>query len=91
MCHLFKKQQLQPIANVLGILEIPYDSITEKAQWDKDFPLIRDASKCIRCIQICDKVQGLGIWSLIGSGYRTTVNVGGNRSIREADWAILEN
>lgn len=82
---------LQSIANDLGILEIPYDSIEEKAQWDKDFPLIRDASKCIkcmRCIQICDKVQNLGVWDLAGSGYRTTVNVGGNRSISEADCSL---
>lgn len=82
---------LQTVANDLGILEVPYKSIPEESRWDKTFPLIRDASKCIkcmRCIQICDKVQGLGIWNLAGSGYRTTVDVAGNNTIREVDCAI---
>lgn len=82
---------LQTIANDLGILEVPYEPIPEKDRWDKTFPLIRDASKCIkcmRCIQICDKVQGLNVWNLTGSGYRTTVNVTGNVSISEADCSL---
>lgn len=82
---------LQKIANDLGILDVPYKQIQETSRWDKDFPLIRDASKCIkcmRCIQVCDKVQGLGIWNIVGSGYRTTVDVTGNQPIREADCAL---
>ena len=56
-----------------------------------DFPLIRDAKKCIkcmRCIQVCDKVQGLGIWDVAGTGSRTTVDVAGNKKITEADCAL---
>lgn len=82
---------LQSIANDLGILEVPYDSIPEESRWDKSFPLIRDASKCIkcmRCIQICDKVQELSVWNLAGSGYRTTVDVSGNEKISEADCSL---
>ncbi|MFQ9749437.1 MAG: hypothetical protein ACLRYY_11475 [Anaerobutyricum soehngenii] len=43
-----------------------------------DFPLIRDESKCIkcmRCIQICDKVQSLKVWDIAKTGSRTTGNV----------------
>ena len=29
----------------------------------------------MRCIQICDKVQGLNIWDLVNTGARTTVDV----------------
>ena len=61
---------LQKIANDLGILEVPYANIAEKQKWDKKQPLIRDASKCIkcmRCIQICDHIQGLNVWGLTGT------------------------
>ena len=82
---------LQSIANDLGILEVPYEPVHEKTRWDKTFPLIRDASKCIkcmRCIQVCDKIQELGVWNLAGSGYRTTVDVTGYSSIRDADCSL---
>lgn len=82
---------LQSIANDLGILEVPYEPVHEKTRWDKTFPLIRDASKCIkcmRCIQVCDKIQDLGVWNLAGSGYRTTVDVTGYSSIRDADCSL---
>lgn len=82
---------LQKIANDLNILEIPYKMEIEKLPWNKEFPLIRNASKCIkcmRCIQICDKVQGLHVWDLTGTGSRTTVNVTLNRKIEEADCSL---
>ena len=56
--------QLQTIANDLGILDntYPQDLVTGiRALWPKDFPLYRDTNKCIkcmRCIQVCDKIQG---------------------------------
>lgn len=62
---------LQKIANDLDILEIPYKQELEYQPWDKNFPLIRDSAKCIkcmRCVQICDKVQGLHIWDVEGTG-----------------------
>ena len=42
----------------------------------------------MRCIQICDKVQGLHVWDLTGTGSRTTVNVSLNRKIEEADCSL---
>lgn len=78
---------LQKIANDLNIIDIPFKMEIEKQPWNKEFPLIRDSSKCIkcmRCIQICDKVQGLHIWDVEGTGSRTTVNVGGHKKIEEA-------
>lgn len=82
---------LQKIANDLGLLEIPYENVAEKNNWNYKVPLIRDASKCIkcmRCIQICDKVQGMNVWDITGSGYRTTVGVAHNEPIEEADCAF---
>ena len=82
---------LQRIANDLNILEIPFKTEIEKQPWDKKFPLIRDSAKCIkcmRCVQICDKVQGLGIWDVEGTGSRTTINVAGHKTINEADCSL---
>ncbi len=53
--------------------------------------MIRDSSKCIkcmRCVQVCEKVQGLGVWDVEGTGSRTTINVAGHRTIEEADCAL---
>ena len=82
---------LQTVANDLNIFDIPFKMQLEKQPWDKHFPLIRDSSKCIkcmRCVQVCDKIQGLGIWDVEGTGSRTTINVAGHRSIDEADCAL---
>ncbi|HIR14450.1 MAG TPA: iron hydrogenase small subunit [Candidatus Choladousia intestinavium] len=83
--------KLQKIANDLGILEISFERDLPKSKWPMDFPLIRDAKKCIkcmRCIQVCDKVQSLNIWDVAGTGSRATVDVSGNRKITEADCAL---
>ena len=82
---------LQKIANDLNIIDIPFKLEQKKTPWNKNFPLIRDSSKCIqcmRCIQICEKVQGLGVWDVEGTGSRTSVNVAGHRNIEEADCSL---
>ena len=82
---------LQTVAIELNIIDIPYKMEIEKQQWNKEFPLIRDSSKCIkcmRCIQICDKVQSLNIWDVEGTGSRTTVNVSGHKKIEESDCSL---
>ncbi len=82
---------LQKIANDLGIVLNEYDRDVPKSSWPANFPLIRDAQKCIkcmRCIQICDKVQGLNIWDVARTGSRTTVGVSHNRRITEADCSL---
>lgn len=82
---------LQTVANDLNIIDLPYKERFENTPWDKTFPLIRDGAKCIkcmRCIQICDKVQSLKVWDVVGTGSRTTVNVSGNRNINQADCSL---
>lgn len=77
---------LQSLANELNISEMPYDSILEQNNWDKTFPLIRENNKCIkcmRCVQICDNIQGMHVWDVVNTGSRTTVNVSKNRNIQE--------
>jgi NADH-quinone oxidoreductase subunit G len=82
---------LQTLANDLGILELPYKENITAAKWNKSFPLLRDSGKCIkcmRCVQICDKVQGLNIWDVTGTGSRTTVDVSRSREIDETECAL---
>ena len=83
--------KLQTIANDLGILELPFEKELPRTKWPKDFPLVRDYKKCIkcmRCVQICDKVQSLKIWDVANTGSRTTVDVSMNRKITDADCAL---
>ena len=79
--------QLQKLAEENNIsanpypLDLPSDKFT---RWPMTFPLIRDASKCIkcmRCISVCEKVQSLGIWDLEGSGGRTRIVVRDGKTI----------
>ena len=82
---------LQKLSNDLGILEIPYKKEITEMPWNKEFPLIRDFGKCIkcmRCVQICDKVQSLHIWDVQNTGSRTTVDVSHNRTIEESDCSV---
>lgn len=82
---------LQKIANDLGIITLPYQNIAEVNRWDFELPLIREAAKCVkcmRCVQICEKMQGMNVWDITGSGYRTSVGVSNNKKITEADCAL---
>ena len=82
---------LQSLANDLNIIEIPFKQRLEEFPWDKEFPLIRDSQKCIkcmRCIQVCDKIQDLHIWDVTSTGSRTTINVTGNHKISEVSCSL---
>ena len=86
--------RLQAVANDLGILSVPYETqlpLGLRGKWTTTFPLYHDYNKCIkcmRCIQICDKVQSLSIWDVAGTGGRTQVDVSRNRVIKESGCAL---
>ena len=87
-CIRSGKCPLQKLANDLNIHEMPYHVHVAKGYTDTSTPLVRQASKCIkcmRCVQICEKVQTMGIWDLAGTGSRTTVDVSGNRTLKTSD------
>ncbi len=82
---------LQKISNDLGILEVPFKEEVPRLPWDDKFPLIRDSRKCIkcmRCVQICDKVQDMRVWDVQNTGSRTTVDVAGNKTIDTSDCTL---
>ena len=75
----------------MNINNMPFQQSFEKRPWDLNFPLIRDAGKCIkcmRCVQICDKVQSMNIWDIVNTGKRTSVDVSKSRKITESDCVL---
>lgn len=83
--------KLQQLSNDLGILNVPYEKDITRAPWDKNFPLIRDSAKCVkcmRCVQICDKMQNVHVWDTCNTGARTTVDVADNKSIDKSDCVL---
>ncbi len=82
---------LQTIANDLNIRTVHYENKTAKNDWDESLPLIRDASKCIscmRCVNVCEKLQGLSVWEVNGSGAHTKITVRDGLGISEAGCAF---
>ncbi len=82
---------LQKICADMNINDVPFQQDYEKSEWDQSFPLIRNAGKCIkcmRCVQICDKVQSLNIWDIVNTGKRTSVGVSKMRKIAESDCSL---
>ena len=83
-CYRNGNCSLQSLADSFGITNNPFAETPAKNKWNYEFPLIREESKCIkcmRCVQICDKVQSLNIWDLKGTGSHTTVGVSGGKTI----------
>ncbi len=83
--------RLQKLSNDLGILKLPYSEEISRIPWEDDFPLIRDSGKCIkcmRCVQICDKMQSMHVWDVQNTGGRTTVDVADGQRICDSDCTL---
>ena len=91
-CNRDKTCQLKKVANSINMDDtMNFRHVYPADNWDNTFPLIRNESKCIkcmRCVSVCEKVQTLGIWDMVGTGAHTTVGVSGGRTIQEADCAL---
>lgn len=80
--------KLQNLAKEFAITDVPYDKSFENKVWDNSVPLIRDFTKCIkcmRCVGVCDKIQSLGVWDVLNTGSRTTVNVRDGKKIQDVN------
>ncbi len=81
---------LQTLANDLNVRTVPYENKVAKNTWDLSLPLQRDASKCVscmRCVNVCDEVQGLSVWEVNGSGAHTKITVRDGLGLSEAGCA----
>lgn len=82
---------LQKVCEEMNINEVPFEQNYDPSDWDLRFPLIRNAGKCIkcmRCVQVCDKVQSLRVWDIVNTGQRTNVGVSGMRKINDANCSL---
>jgi NADH-quinone oxidoreductase subunit G len=78
---------LQSLANDLNILDNPFAVEYEPDDWNRHNILIRDASKCIkclRCVQVCDHIQASHVWALKDRAGRQTVGVRDGLIINDA-------
>ncbi len=80
---------LQTLCNDLNIHDgNPFTPDISARRWNMKAPLIHDASKCIkcmRCVNVCSKIQDMHIWDLEGSGGHAHINVTLGRTITDAD------
>ena len=82
---------LQTIANDLNIQEISFEKHIPEAKPATGFPLERDYTKCIkcmRCVQVCDKIQASNVWDIINTGSRVTVDVRDVYSLEDSSCAL---
>ena len=77
--QVYAQRQLQACkssSNDYNLLGAPYQKKLRPAPVDYSAPILRFENrcvKCMRCVQVCDKMQGVHIWDLVGTGSRTTV------------------
>ena len=77
---------LQTLSRKFNLRDIPYEIKPEKNASSEACPIVRDASKCVqcmRCVQVCDKMQSIGIWDAVGSGSRSVVDTYDRRPVVE--------
>ena len=78
---------LQSLARELNVLDVPYAENATHQSWDASFPLIRDSAKCVRClrcVQVCAKVQGCDVWDVKNRATRLDVDVRDGLPIQDA-------
>ena len=76
--------RLQSLANDYNFLGEHYPRELAVDKEDFKNPLIKIENrcvKCMRCVQICQEMQTVNIWDLIGTGSRTRVGVSGAADI----------
>ena len=80
--------RLQQLANDYNLLGEHYIKDLRNIPTDFSNPVVRIENRCVRCmrcVQICDKVQGMHVWDLMGTGSHTTIGVGKYRTLGESD------
>ena len=68
--------KLQTLCNDYNLLGDHYIKDLKNIPTDFSNPVVRIENRCIRCmrcIQVCEKIQTMNIWDVVGTGTRTTV------------------
>ena len=80
--------KLQTLCNDYNLLGDHYIKDLKNIPTDFSNPVVRIENRCIRCmrcIQVCEKIQTMNIWDVVGTGTRTTVGVGRFHTLGESD------
>ena len=75
---------LQTLARNFNLLDQPYETKLKPNTASRQLPLVRTDSKCIsclRCVNVCDKVQGMKVWDLLNVGKSARVGVRGGEKL----------
>ena len=87
-CARNKNCALQDLAGDMNLLLPVYEEKIPQNSWDLKLPLIRQESKCIqclRCISVCEKIQGMDVWDLLGTGSHADVGVRQGKKITDVN------
>ena len=76
-CSRSQTCELQELAKQVGARDDVFSGVKTKPTFD-DFStgIVRDTSKCVlcgRCVNTCNKVQGLGVLNYIDRGFNTKI------------------
>ena len=88
-CVRSQNCELQTLAKELGVNEIRFPALSEKARLpidDLSASIVRDPNKCVlcrRCVSVCKKVQTVGVIDTVERGYRTIVAAPFGKSLAE--------
>lgn len=77
---------LQTLARNMNLLDQPYAVKVPKNAPCDGSPLVRTDSKCIkclRCVNVCEKIQGMKVWDLLGLGRHARVGVRNGEKLTE--------
>ena len=88
ICPNNQQCELQQVVDYIGIGEMPLSYQYKDLPIDSRDPLIeRDYNLCVlcgRCVQMCQDVRGIGVYSFIDRGYDTIVGTAFNRTLQES-------
>jgi len=88
ICPKNKQCELQHLVDYIGIGEMSLSYKYKDLPLDDRDPLIeRDYNLCVlcgRCVQMCQDVRGVGVYSFINRGFDTIVGTAFNRTLQDS-------
>lgn len=80
--------ELLALSQKSGVYNLEYPLHLRESKWDKSVPLIRDNSKCVdclRCVEICEKVQASYVWDVTSRSLHRAINVRDGKAFSEVN------
>ncbi len=88
-CPRNRNCELQALSDELGVSDIPYEGERNEYNIDEISPsIVRDNNKCVlcrRCVNVCKKVQTVGVIDTMERGFKTKVGCAFEASLGDVD------